>query len=699
MSHNFSADASWVNGSTPYYDLTAPLKGTALQTTNFSCESLQYNGRDTVFLPNNTLIPSSGYSLESTKYAGDSSYFNTYGGGTPPAFPPTTPDTAGAITTTSINMYFSSQGSSGDPLATYSFLYGTTPNPTTPFPSTLAFGSLYTGTFTGLTPSTTYYFVAVASNPSGTLLSQVSAGITTASPVPSPTPPSGPPTIPTLVSATTTSITIQFNVAGISGNPTPTFFGRLASTPLPSTNVGSIYQATASGLTPNTPYSFTSVAQNSSGTQNSASVSFSTLPNPPPSVLTTTAMMTFLINGPNIYQSNAFVNWYINSDNSPVYGDNYLTSQPGQTSNLAGTMGFSTTGANATPQSGNYIANIQSKGTKVCVSLGGYYYDMLASINSVQGAQDFMQTCCHVLLGLGDSTWNKLNWNSAGFVTTSGTRVYFDGLNLDIENIGQGGNPTRPPSQYPLPAGDVPSTGPYPSPKYDYMIDTCQALVTAWGTYGSPSKIFSIAPLSPATTLLTKNTGPTTALGNYQAFPTATSPLSTYSAGSGKGLQAQIHPTQLKFFDQVFIQTYNEDATWSPGGVNFTANLTQWAFLCKKAQDLGGKTKVMLGFATQDSLPPLYDPATWPSLINTALNDTNTALATYYPTIQTSDWCDGMGLWASPSGTTTLISEYARASTTMPLLPSTGATMVWADADYNLSALDPLWDRLPVVRG
>ena len=273
---NFCADASWVNGTTPYYDLTAPLRGMSLRTVGFSPSSLQY-GRETVFLPNNTLVPISGYSLESTKYAGDSSYFNTYGGGTPPAFPPSTPDTTGAITTTSITTYFSSQGVSGSPPATYSFLYGTTQNPTTPFPATLGFGTLYVGKFTGLIPSTTYYFVAVASNPEGTQTSPVSVGIMTATPVPSPLPPSGPPTVPTLVSATATTITVQFDAAGVTGNPTPTFYARLGSTPLTTTLVsGTLYQATATGLTPTTAYNFFSVATNSSGSASSTVAPFST---------------------------------------------------------------------------------------------------------------------------------------------------------------------------------------------------------------------------------------------------------------------------------------------------------------------------------------------------------------------------------------------------------------------------------------
>ena len=419
--------------------------------------------------------------------------------------------------------------------------------------------------------------------------------------------------------------------------------------------------------------------------------------------LTTNAMVTFLINGPNIYQTNQYVNWYINSDNSPKWGDLYLTSQTGQPSNAAGTMAYSTSGLNASPQSGDYFKARQQAGVKIQVSLGGFYYDMLGSIISEQQASDFIQTVCYVLLGLGDASWNKLSWNASGLVDSTGARIYFDGLNLDIENIGQGGNPNRPaagggnlPAVPVAVSPPVPDTGPYPS-TYNYMIGTCKVLCTAWGTYGSPSKIFSIAPLSPATTLLTKNTAPTNALGNYQPFPSPTSPLSTYNNGSGIQLDAQIHPNQLKYFSQVFPQIYNEEAVWLPGGANFNDNVTQWAYLVKKAQDLGGSTKMILGFATQDiQLGVPWNNTNDPELVDAALVYANNKLKAFYPTIQISDWCDGIGFWASPSGTTTLKLVYSEAPTRMPNLPVVGNCMVWADADYVLSAEDPLWDQLPV---
>jgi len=413
--------------------------------------------------------------------------------------------------------------------------------------------------------------------------------------------------------------------------------------------------------------------------------------------LTTNAMVTFLINGPNIYLSNQYVNWYINSDNASKWGDLFLTSQPGQPANAAGTMAYSTSGANASPQSGDYFKARQQAGVKIQISLGGFYYDMLGSITSAQQANDFVQTVCYVLLGLGDATWNKLNWNASGLVDSSGSRFYFDGLNLDLENIGQGGNPSRPPSQLPVPVSPaVPDTGPYPT-NLNYMIATCKALCTAWGTYGSSSKIFSIAPLSPATTLLTKNTAPTNALGNYQPFATPTSPLSSFNNGSGLALDAQIHPNQLKYFNQIFPQMYNEDAIWCPGGANFNDNVAMWAYLTKKAQDLGGSTKLILGFATQDAAAgPLWNNVTDPELVDAALVYANNELKELYPDIKISDWCDGIGFWASPSGTTMLKQVYLEAPTRMPNLPPSGNCMIWADADYVLSEDDPLWDELPV---
>ena len=699
---SFGTTSQFVNGTTSYYDLSTPLQGLRLETTGFSPQATQYNQKGTYFVSKSN-VNTSGFSTDDTTvYSTGGSYYDVGGNnGSPPSIVPSPPELNGNPTSSSIPVYFNTNGESGDPLATYYILYGLTNPPKTQLTVNRSFGTLYTANATGL--EGLYYFQSVATNSFGTKLSDISSFSTAPLP-PSPTPPSASPTIPSLVSRTSTSITVQFDATGITGNPTPTFYAECNGLQIPTTFVSGLYQGTATGLQPSTSYNFTSVATNPSGTTRSSAVPFSTSGSS--TKLDTTCMVTFLVNGPNIYQTNNYVNWYVNSDNSPVYGDNYLTSQPGQPSNIAGTMAFSTSGASATPQSGNYIAGLQAKGIKVCVSVGGYYYDMLGSINSVQKANDFMQTVCYVLLGLGDSSWNKLGWNSAGFVTSSGSRVYFDGLNLDFENIGQGGNPNRSSGSgnlpaVPLPASPaVPDSGPYPSPQYDYMINTCAAICSAWGTYGSPTKKFSMAPLSPATTLMTKNTAPTTALGNYQAFPTSTSGISTYNAGSGLGLQAQIHPTQLKFFDEVFVQMYNETPDYLPGGSSFTTILTQWGYLCKKAQDLGGKTKVILGFATQDiQLGVVWNPSTDPAFVNTALSDSNTALATQYPGIQISDWCSGIGFWASPSGTTTLITEYGKASTSIPNLPNVGNAMVWADADYVLSALDPLWTSLPVVYG
>jgi hypothetical protein len=583
------------------------------------------------------------------------------------------------------------QFAAGDSIPPYEILWGPGQVPVNVLnPVETPPGSgIWRATATALQPSTQYAFVSSADN--GDQLSDTVFFSTLSSIAPNP---------PESVSITSTSITVQFTAPGLSGDTSVNFgiTDELGES-VPATG-SDPYTAVITGLTPNTPYFF----QSQLGEFTSSIVSFSTLPSGP-AILTTNAMVTFLVNGPNIFQTNQYVNWYINSDDSPVYGDNFLTSQPGQPANLAGTMAFSTSGANASPQSGDYVSARQAAGVKVCVSLGGYYYDMLLGLNSVSAVNDFMQTVCHVLLGNGDASWNKLGWDSSGFVTSSGQRVYFDGLNLDIENVGQGGNPNRPAQgggllpAVPLPASPaVPATGPYP-PEYDYMVDACQALCTAWTAYGG-TKIFSIAPLSPATTLNTKNTAPTNALGHYQPFPSPTSALSEYNAGTGIALKAMIHPTQLKYFSQVFVQAYNDDAVWAPGGANFNDNIAQWAFLAKKAQDEGGATKLILGFATQDAIPPLWNPATYPNLVNEALIYANTQLrASGYPNALISEWCDGIGFWASPSGTTTLKSLYASMSTSIPNLPPGGNAMVWADADFVLSALDPLWDTLPVTRG
>jgi len=89
--------------------------------------------------------------------------------------------------------------------------------------------------------------------------------------------PSAAPTVPAVSGTPTdTSITVTFDVVGITGTPTPTYsivYGTTATpvTPFAATLVsGTTWQAIVTGLLASTDYYFKSVATNTSGTQTSA---------------------------------------------------------------------------------------------------------------------------------------------------------------------------------------------------------------------------------------------------------------------------------------------------------------------------------------------------------------------------------------------------------------------------------------------
>jgi hypothetical protein len=103
------------------------------------------------------------------------------------------------------------------------------------------------------------------------------------------------PTIPALVSATSSSLLVSFDVAGVTGTPTPTYGVYYdLDNPNPNTfanatlSTGTIYTAVVNGLQSLRNYYFESVAQNVSGTSTSVvSAAYSTLlgdPSSPPGV-------------------------------------------------------------------------------------------------------------------------------------------------------------------------------------------------------------------------------------------------------------------------------------------------------------------------------------------------------------------------------------------------------------------------------
>jgi hypothetical protein len=565
-----------------------------------------------------------------------------------PTAAPTVPVAATTPTDTEIIVYFNGGFVGGNPATNvFSATYGPAPGSTLPAPAPVnAFGSLWTITIPGLTASTAYYVKSAVTGPNGvTLRSESSAAITTSAS--GGAPPSTPPNVPTFVSANSSSITVTFSGALISGIPPSSFGVYVGTTVTPnvngvfiaSTSVGvGVETATATGLIPGVNYYFMSVSENGVAPNAVSPVSapFQTLPPGPTSPLITNAVTTFLIQGPRFNTpSTTALDYYLNVDAvGCIYTVGTNTATQGQ--QLFGSMYAGSAVANGAtsyaglciadqpynelfgPTSDAYLTAVKAGGdTRLLISLGGFYADILGLFGPYQPAgpagwgnptavnviTSFLKNYC----GIGSI--NPLNWSRKGYGT------YFDGLILDFENVGLGGNP-RVGNQYPLPQSPAPA---FPAsatdPKYAPYIQALADVVNTYTTI-APELFFGNAPVSlsicSAETLAAPNNGnicaANSALNTWFPFASAsTVPSSaTYNATASLALN---HPTQMSKFTDVFVQFYNENAVNYLGGANFANLLAQWGYLAILAQRIAvvagtiKKPRINIGLASGNIIP------------------------------------------------------------------------------------------------
>jgi hypothetical protein len=208
--------------------------------------------------------------------------FQTGGSNSPSKGPPA-PVVSGVPTATTISVTVDVTGITGTPTPTYTLLYGTTTACTQTFGPMSVAANTASATVTGLTPNTTYYFKANASNGVPTDKGGiVSAGISTAT--------DGTPTAPSAVPGkrpldilrnftipiTDTTIDLTTSIVGIKpGNPLAQYKFMYGTLPVPVNDPNAISvpitatsttQAFAlpkvTGLNPNTKYYFQGVAFN-----------------------------------------------------------------------------------------------------------------------------------------------------------------------------------------------------------------------------------------------------------------------------------------------------------------------------------------------------------------------------------------------------------------------------------------------------
>ena len=758
-------DISGITGTpTPIYSVAYGTSPTNLNLTDSTSSAV---GNVLTFTIN-SLQPSTQYYFAAvaqnsagSKTSATSAAYSTQP--TPPPTPqapsaPAAPDVFPA--STSAVCFFSSAGVTGDAPITFSFLWGqgilntpavaTQPNPAL---------SIWETTLTGLTAASVYNVVAVATNAAGATQSTQTIFNTLPAAV---TPPSGPPTVPAFVSATTSSITVSIDTTGITGSAPIAYAVLYGTTTSPtvtystSTAVGNILTFVVPGLAAATNYYFKAVAQNAAGVQTSlVSAAYATSVPPPATALVTNCCIPFLIQGPRFNTPYATaIDYYVNVDavgctqappnpalvGAQEYGYMFATSQvtPGQTFNSGLCTSDQPYSQAYGPTTDAFFTSLGA--AKKLISWGGFYADILGLFGPYQpvgfpgtnnSSVDIVNSFCSCYLRLPGA--NPLSWSNTGWNTT------FDGLVLDFENVGLGGNPNVN-NTYPLPQSPVPA---FPAdavdPKYAPYIAALAAIPTAFRAR-SPNGFLANAPVSlsingDGLVVGTGNIGAAnSALNTWFAFTDSTivPSATTYNSAASSALN---HPSVMCLFDDIFVQFYNEEADYYLNGSKFNNLLAQWGYVALQAQKLGQKkTTINIGLAKgtiipggnppvprgQGPTPPLpgqtgppytfwypqyatssppnstsaiQNALFWPSTspqydppaLNYAITTANSILqtATGNPNLQPGDWCSGMGFWAGANATNMAQNVYNKDSafTPGPILPSK-YVYCWSDASY-----------------
>ena len=787
-----------------------PIVGVVVSAvTNTSC-TISWNGGgdpalgDYVFLFNNLeIVPSSltGNALSSTAnfntliaattYSVVIFYTDSLGNtvnsspvvfttsGSPPVPPPITQPVIANFTNVSPSS-FRVNWTGGSSFANlYSFTLNGTPTVPTSVTSSNA-------VFSGLTASTTYSVVVSVSN-GVTSLSSTPASVTTSS--------SGTPIAP-IGNVQSSNITASgFTITWTGGSTSPADYSFTLNSVVTVPSALSASSATFTALNTNTTYSVIITANNGTTSVNSAPLLVTTSSSAP---FQTLCHMTFLVpvvgfgfstTAAGKLPINNSIYWGMNADapngtanqtygnfGCKSYTDNNVSPLNGGAGYAVTTLDttglcFNDNGIDYTTVSNNYLGTVKnSPNTKLIMSLGGFYADILGMfgpyrvpgvVNSwVSGTGSDLIDSINFALYNNTSSANPLGWSRSGWGA-----ITWDGLNLDFENVGFGGlqtngpwgNSQYPPPQSPLPSfpADAGSNIPGTSIPYSSYVTALKNMVIRHYT-NAPTKILTMAPVSLCInqTVQTNICASNNALNTWAAFPSVTTVPSaaTYLGGSSDAL---IHPTVMSYFNDVFVQFYNEQPADYLGGANFNNILAQWGYVALLAQQQGRRNvRINVGLAcgqmsaivSQAPPPPLAtfpptanptyanagptapfaqggapvgynefwypqfgvasppndpsftanSPATDPTLLQSALAAATQILQGTFPGITTASWCSGAGFFAGKQATQMAKNVYNSTSPFyVPGLPA-GYTYLWAEAYY--PAVEPGWlGNVPVV--
>ena len=659
----------------------------------------------------------------------------TTAGGTPgvPSGPPTVP-IPNIVLSTSMSVFFDTAGITGNPLPNYRILWGTSTTP-----STVASALLVPGTttrscsLTGLTPGTTYYFKSVAYNNVGEVDSVVSPGYAT--PSGSGTAPSKAPTVPAVSGTpTSTSITVSFDVAGITGTPTPAYsvlYGTPSATisaPAQLTT-GTIYSAVVSNLLPGTQYFFKSVASNNAGTiSSSSSGPISTAsggqgPKNPPTVpvvvgTPTSSSITVSFSATNVGGLPA-------PTISALYGTSTAPSTP-LFATLQGDGTYLATATGLTPSTAYYFVSVASNPS------GTLRSNASASISTGATGSATVPTLCIITFLLN---------NGNGWVIDTGYNTVFGNWSLDGPNAGQIQGPTKDyvtgriktlqasgakvlvslggavaslptmfagggvafaqsfayaffgGTQNPLNWSnnwngirwdgfdlDIESNTPLPS--------DLRTFVQAFRASASnPNSVIITCAGVQQPNIISVNPGAVNANGPGAPYATVTASTPNLTTGYvGDNADAIINVGGMTAIRPTFIfsQIYNQGDGWYIGQSAFNRSCAMYGYMCLKA---GVGTKFMIGVASDDGTP-IFSNADATAL-STALTAINTIITseTSFTTAVVSDWCAGVGFWTSPTANSVASAVWSNGAGSVAGLPATG-TMLFLSQKGNA---DPQW--------
>ena len=584
----------------------------------------------------------------------------------PPQNAPSIPQAISQPTSTSIVVVFNSALVGGNPPPNFSVNYGLSPASLT---SLIVFKAspdlaLYVATATGLQPDTNYYFQSVARNSSGSKESAF-AQISTAAGGGG-TAPSAAPTVPAVSgSPTASSITVTFDVAGITGTPAPSYNALIGSTTSPVTPIaaslvsGTTYKAVATGLAPNTTYYFKSEASNGVSPNAVSAVSDPITTGPTvPSVLTNILPLTFLVL--------TGTEWRIDTDGNAGCGSIYLTGTnagtiigpPDQTTSLASLASW-----NSLAQ--NYMI----------ISFGGATQDLEAALPNPTAARDFVDSFWNQILGVSGAP-NPLTWNNVA------TGVFW-GLDLDFESA--------------TVSGDVTFA----------LVDQWKANVAAFAGSLGYKPYLTFTPQTPNSWLNAPSSQPWTNNNSNIPFTFSGSALSTLASGFNES-QALLAGAQLAVADFVFAQIYNQVdqyLTKAPAytvyNPVFTTQMAQWAYLIMLARRKNsGNTKLIWAFSssTEGVTTPVWTTANQAQL-NEAINLINPLVSAQLVAdglgpCAASEWSGGIGFWTSPTGNTAAEAAFSYQSAITKANMAGDATMLWMEAAY--PSPNPLWATAPM---